>query len=1061
MVNPILIIIVTLISAFSIGIFKFMGKYTVRTVFFATLLFNLTASVSILTDFIKKLIAGDVIKPIIVKIGGFAPPIGINLSIDAFGAALATLIYTIGIIASIHWMKKGFKESETKSLVLMMLLLLGSTGIIFTGDFFNLFVFIEITSIASYALIASDMTKSSLEASFKYLIIGSISSTLVLLGAVFLYKFTGSLNMAAISESLSASPYGGAILLVAAMFLFGLLIELEVFPMNGWALDIYQGAPAVIVAVMAGVVVKAYYLVFLRSASLLHFPYTVQIGLIFGLSTYIISQFFAWKQNNIKRLLGYSSISQLGLLILAGSFYVGGGLQGHAKTYMLLSIIFFILNHSFSKSGLFFLTDIAGESKIEKWESIFEKNKLFKFLFSTSVLSISGSPPFLGFWAKLFLVLALPLNYFYVIIIILIGAVAEIVYYFRLFNIFEPLKGKAKKLKGSYIAPFITVTFLIIFAMAGGYAFFHFTAISVNIKLLIGLGASVGLIIFWFSKFIQWIGSILILSYAAYNFLGKEMTLQTFFLYLILLGGLLFTISSFPLSKKYKKTFYPLLLTVILSMAGIVLSGEWISFFIFWELMSWASYLIIYQGKFAKKPSWIYLVMSSFGGYAMLAGIKLLSTNSYLIPQFTDTAKLYGVLAPILIFTAFLVKMATAPLHIWARDAYGESPDGFTPVLSGIMSKMGVFGVIITVVHLLKFSSGSGSDVILYGLGWLGTFTAFFMTLLAVFQEDAKKVLAYSSIGQVGYILIGIALSTSLGYSAALYHTANHMIFKGLLFVAIAGIIYRTGTSKLPELGGLIKKMPFTFFAFLLGIITLAGIPPLSGFAGKWLLYSGMIEKKWMFMLLVAMLASVIAFLYCFKLLHTIFLGQLKPEFKKIKKAPLPIMVVELFLAILTMVIGMKPEILLKAGEKILPALGFTGHGYSYAGTFRIISKLGYWNAMALMIFTGGTFVIALIIFYLNNPKIRKVGQLDIGYSGEVPKTPEQVHFGYDLYAHFRRVVWPLIRPVTEKIYSSVYGSLMSVVDFLRKFYSGDLNTYALWVVITATFVFYIFYKGV
>lgn len=1059
MVNPILIIVITLISAFSMGIFKFFGKYAVRSLFFATLLFDLTASVSVLINFLRKLIAGEALKPIIVKIGGFAPPIGINLSIDVFGTALATLIYAIGIIAAIHWMKMGFKESETKSLILMMLLLLGATGIIFTGDFFNLFVFIEITSIASYALVASDLNKSSLEASFKYLVIGSISSTLILLGAVFLYKFTGSLNMAEISNVISSNPYGGAILLVAVMFLFGLLIELEVFPMNGWALDIYQGAPAVIVAVIAGVIVKAYYLVFLRSTSLLHFPYTVQIGLIFGLTTYIISQFFAWKQNDIRRLFGYSSISQLGLLILAGTFYVGGNLQGHAKTYLLLSIIFFILNHSFSKSGLFFLADIVGENKIENWKSVFAKNKTFKFLFSTSVLSISGSPPFLGFWAKLFLILALPVSYFYVILIILIGGVAEIVYYFKLFEILDSLKGKAVKLKGSLLSPIITVTFLILLALGGGYSFFHFTAIPVNLKIIAGLAVSVGLIIFWFSRLIQWMGSVIILSYAAYTFLGSEMTLQVFFLYLILAGGLLFTIATFPLSKTYKKTFYPLLMTVIISMAGIVLSGEWISFFIFWELMSWASYLIIYQGKYAKRSSWIYLVMSSIGGYAMLAGIKLLSTNAYLIPQFTDKAQLYGVLAPILIFTAFLIKMATAPLHIWARDAYGESPDGFTPVLSAIMSKIGVFGVIITVAHLLKFSSGS--NVVLYGLAWLGTLTAFFMTLLAVFQEDAKKVLAYSSIGQVGYILIGIALSTSLGYSAALYHTANHLIFKGLLFVAIAGIIYRTGTSKLPELGGLIKRMPFTFFAFLLGIITLAGIPPLSGFAGKWLLYSGMLEKRWMFMLLIAMLASVIAFLYCFKLLHTIFLGQLRPKFKKIKKAPLPIMIVELVFAVLTMLIGIKPSILLKAGEKILPSLGFSDPGYTYAGTSRIVSSIGHWNAAALMIFTGGTFVIALVVFFLNNPKIRKVGQLDIGYSGEVPKTPDQVHLGYDLYAHFRRTVRFLIKPVAEKIYSSVYESLMSIVDFLRKFYSGDLNTYALWIIITATFAFYIFYKGV
>ncbi|MEN8223371.1 MAG: proton-conducting transporter membrane subunit, partial [Acidobacteriota bacterium] len=742
------------------------------------------------------------------------------------------------------------------------------------------------------------------------------------------------------------------------------------------------------------------------------------------------------------------------------SFYVSGKVTGISKTYILLSIIFFILNHSFSKTGLFYLTDTAGKSSIEKWNGIFKKNKTFKFLFSTSVLSISGSPPFLGFWAKLLLVMAIPVEYFYVILIILIGSVAEIVYYFRLFNILDSDEGDIKKLKGTLFAPVATVFLLIVSSLIGGYTFFHFTSLQLNNIMMVALGLSIALMIVWFSRAIQWTGSLLILGYSIYSLLpGLEMSLATFFLYLILAGGFLFTIATYPLSKSYKKSFYPLLMVVIHSMAGIILAENWITFFIYWEVMSWSSYLIIYQGKNAKRPSWIYLILSSIGGYAMLAGIKLLSVNSYMVPSFTSEAGLFGLLAPVLIFTAFLVKMATVPFHIWARDAYSESPDGFTPVLSGIMSKVGVFGVIITVAHLLRFSSGS--DVILYGLGWLGTLTAFFMTLLAIFQEDAKKVLAYSSVGQIGYILTGIALATSLGYSSALYHTANHLIFKGLLFVAIAGVIYRTGTSKLPELGGLIKKMPFTFFAFLLGIITLAGIPPLSGFAGKWLLYSGMVEKKWMFMLLVSMLASVMAFMYCFKLLHTIFLGQMKPEFKKIKKAPLPIMVVELFFAGLTLLIGAKPGILLKAGEKIIPSLGISDTGYSYSGVSKILSSIGHWNAYALMIFTGITFIGVLIVFYLNNPKIRKVGQLDIGYSGEVPETPEQLHYGYNIYAHFKRAVRFLIVPFVSRIYSSTYRSILSLVDLFRKFYSGDLNTYALWVIITVAFTFYLFLKGV
>ena len=1056
MVNPILIIAITLMAAFSIGIFQFLGKKFVKTVFWLTVLFDLYAIYSIAYSFITE----RIVEPIVVKIGGFAPPIGINLSVDAISSYLGFVIFFIGAGAAYHWMKKGIEEPQSKAYILFLLILLGSIGIIFTQDFFNLFVFIEITSIAAYGLVASKLDGKALEASFKYLIVGSISSMLVLLGAVLLYKFYGSLNMADISSKIAVSHYSGAILIMVTMFLFGLLIELEMFPMNGWALDVYEGANPAIIAILAGGIVKAFLLVFVRSAIYLKYPYLLKFGLIFGLTTYLVSQFFAWKQNNVRRLFGYSSVGQLGLLVLAGGFYTSGLLNSTSKTYMLLAIVFFVLNHSFSKSTLFFLSDLIEESEISGWKGVLRKNKFFKFMFSTSVFSIAGAPPFLGFWAKLFFILAIPQKYFFVVVLVLIGAIAEIVYYFRLYRIADSESEKEFEIKGSTLPSLVNTIVLFFISLIGGFFFFTKTGIYIPETMLLLFAGSILVFVFGFSRILQWLISLGLIGYAFYMYMGNSMSLSQFFLMMILVGSFLFLFASYPVSKKYSSMFYPLFLLTIFSMVGISLSKDWIMLFIFWELMSWFSYMIINSSNTAKKASWIYLILSAIGGYAMLSGIKLLNSGSNLIPQFSSKALSLPILSSILIFTAFLVKMATAPLHIWARDAYAESPDAFTPALSGILSKMGVFGGILTVLYLIP--QIKSSSVILYGLGWLGAITALFMTLFAVFQEDAKRVLAYSSVGQVGYILIGLALSTSLGYSAALYHTVNHLIFKGLLFVAIAGVIYRAGTSYLPELGGLIRKMPFTFFAFLLGIIALAGIPPLSGFAGKWLLYTALIEKGWVFILIVAMMASTIAFLYCFKLLHAIFLGQPKDKFKDVKKAPITINIVQVLLALLTMAIGAKPELLLNFTEKVVKTtLGFATPGYTFASTYKIVSSVGYWNAWFMMVFTAGTFIIVLVLFAINNPKIRKVGQLDIGYSGEVPDSPESVHYGYNIYAHFKRVVWFVLKPVIENLYKGIYKTINAVVDFTRRFYTGDVNTYAIWVVISLITILYLLNKGV
>ncbi len=1061
MVNPVVIIAVTLIAAFSIGIFQFLGKKFVRGVFWLTILFDFTAILSIAYGFLTKVIKA----PIMVKIGGFPPPIGINLYVDQLSAYLGVVVFFIGAMAAYHWINRGIDDPEPKALVLMLLLLLGSTGMIFTQDFFNLFVFIEITSIASYGLVASKLDGFSLEAAFKYIVVGSISSTFVLLGAVLLYKFAGSLNMLDISNHINKSMYsGGMLIIISIMFLFGLLIELEVFPMNGWALDIYQGANPAVVAILAGGIVKGFYLVFVRSANYLKFPYLLKIGIIFGLATYLVSQFFAWKQKDIRRLFGYSSVGQLGLLILAGAFYINGNLTGFAKKYMLFAIIFFVLNHSFSKSTLFFLADLFGKRNIEEWKGAISQNKFFGFLFSSSVLSMAGAPPFLGFWAKLFFILAIPRQYFYIVVLVLIGAAAEILYYFNLYRIASENDGEVLDYKGSIIPSLFNVLVLLGLAVLGAYKFFTITGMEIqNAKFLAFITVSaIAVLIIGISRIAQWILALGMLISFSYHLIRNQnfvsvFNIQSFFVILVLVGAVIFLFATYPLSKKYSASFYPLFIFTVFSMVGISVASNWISLFIFWELMSWSSYLLINQGS--KKPAWIYLVMSAIGGYSMLAGIKLLSTGSNLIPVFKASAIAAPVWAAILIFTAFLVKMGTAPLHIWARDAYGESPDGFTPLLSGVLSKMGVFGAILTIVYLIPHISHS--NIILYGLAWFGALTALFMALLAVFQEDVKKILAYSSISQVGYILIGIALATSLGYSAALYHTVNHLIFKGLLFVAAAGIIYRTGTSYLPEMGGLIRRMPFTFLAFLMGIITLAGIPPLSGFAGKWLLYSALLEKRWMFILLIAMFASIVAFMYCYKLLHAIFLGQLRDKYRDTKEVPLPIVIIELILAGLTMAVGMKPSLILRFSDKAIKTLGFSNPGYAYEGAHRIVSKFGYWNAYFMAVFAIGSFIIALVLFFLVKAKIRKVGQLDIGYAGEVPDSPESVHFGYDLYAHMRRAVRVFIYPHVENSYRRIYQGLMAFVDYTRRFYTGDLNTYALWVIITLSFIFYILYKGV
>ena len=190
-------------------------------------------------------------------------------------------------------------------------------------------------------------------------------------------------------------------------------------------------------------------------------------------------------------------------------------------------------------------------------------------------------------------------------------------------------------------------------------------------------------------------------------------------------------------------------------------------------------------------------------------------------------------------------------------------------MLSAVISKVAIFGLLIGTYVAIR--SDVGLDLARV-LGWIGMLTTLGGALLALRQDDIKRMLAYSSMSQLGYIVTAIALMSHLGWVTALYLVANHLMVKGILFLAAAAIILRTGSRSFAELGGLRRGMPFTFAAALVAIVAMSGLPPLAGFGGKWLLLSAMMEKGWYGPALLALLATFVGFLYMARFIKAIFL---------------------------------------------------------------------------------------------------------------------------------------------------------------------------------------------
>ncbi len=516
--------------------------------------------------------------------------------------------------------------------------------------------------------------------------------------------------------------------------------------------------------------------------------------------------------------------------------------------------------------------------------------------------------------------------------------------------------------------------------------------------------------------------------------------------------------SAFMKDRDRKGYYYMNFLFAIGAMFGIVFSQDLISLFFFWEIMTWSSFMMtIYCCEDAQSVGLKYFVFSAIGAYSILMAIVIIYANidSLLLKDvfanFGSLSEGLQIAVVVLMIIGFGVKSAMMPLHVWAPDAYKMSPTPFTAVFSGALSKMGIFGIGLV---LFKMATGQGYyNYVQEILAWIGALTALFATFYAVFQTDAKKLLAYSSIGQLGYIITGLAIGTPLSISAALFLTVMHGIFKAMLFFAVGAIQYRTGTTNLNEISGLIRRMPLTFITALFGIITVSGVPPLAGFAGKWMLYESLIQSNHYFLVVVIFFASTAAFLYLYRFIFSLFLGQEEEETKDVKEAPLRMTVPMIILSILTLLFGVYPGLLLDPISSAMTYLGNFSNTYETSVLFNSWGNLVDMNTVIISI--ASIFVlVAIVITIVGYKKTRYVTTKDIHTSGEIPTENENLTYAVDFYKPFERALGSVLKPSIDKFFTYFGNLLEESFEHLRYIYTGNGQTYAMYVMVFLMILF-------
>jgi len=396
------------------------------------------------------------------EVGRWPIPLGINLVLDGLsGLCLATIaIVACGaMLFSASYMERY--TAKCKFYSLFMLMVAGMNGVVLSGDLFNLFVFLEIASIASYALVGFGTGPEELEASFKYMVLGSIGSLFVLFGVALIYGNTGSLNMAYVSRAINESSFTPAVGFALSLFIAGFGLKAALVPFHAWLPDAHPSAPAPISAMLSGVLIKALGVYALARIVFNVFGISVPVAWVLvalAVLSMVAGAFLAIGQWDLKRLMAYSSISQLGYCVLGiglGGLIIASGGSGRQMTWASLAILgglFHLANHAVYKSLLFLTSGsiemATGTRQMSRMGALAERMPLTRAACSIGSASIAGIPPFSGFWSKLVLVIAaVGAGYYWVAAIIVFVSLCTLIMYLKVHRyvfLGEPAGGQEK-----------------------------------------------------------------------------------------------------------------------------------------------------------------------------------------------------------------------------------------------------------------------------------------------------------------------------------------------------------------------------------------------------------------------------------------------------------------------------------------------------------------------------------------------------------------------------------------------------------------------------------------
>ena len=376
--------------------------------------------------------------------------------------------------------------------------------------------------------------------------------------------------------------------------------------------------------------------------------------------------------------------------------------------------------------------------------------------------------------------------------------------------------------------------------------------------------------------------------------------------------------------------FYTLLMLCFAGLSGMTVTGDAFNVFVFLEISSLSTYVLISMGRDrrALTAAFQYLVMGTIGGTFFLIGVGLLYVITGTLNMADIAARLPEVTQLRTEHTAFAfivvgigLKLAMFPLHLWLPNAYAYAPSAATVFIAATATKVAVYTLLRFIFSI--FGEGVAYHDLPFGqiamvLAIAGMLTA---STVAVFQGNVKRMLAYSSVAQIGYIVLGLSLDTVAGITASLLHLFNHALMKAALFMAVAGFFYRVGSVRLTDLQGIGRRMPWTFGALVLAGLALIGVPLTTGFVSKWYLVQSLLGDGLWWVAALVLVSSVLAVVYIWRVVEVAWFNEPAGRAAEAREAPLSLLLPLWFLVLANLWFGVNTDLTVGVATRAARAL--------------------------------------------------------------------------------------------------------------------------------------------